>query len=66
MGDYHWTQTDQTDLQNPHGPPQPDTETLLSELGAYYPVVSYPATPEQEPEEEAALDQAILAGVLSP
>lgn len=42
---------------------QPDTEMLLAELGAFYPMVSYP-TQEREPEE--ALDESILAGLVWP
>ena len=45
------------------GSRQPYTETLLAELGAFYPVVIYPAT-QEDPEEQ--LDQVIFAGLVWP
>ena len=47
------------------GTRQPDTETLLAELGAFYPVVSYP-TAQEEPKPEEQLDQVIFAGLVWP
>jgi hypothetical protein len=47
------------------GTRQPDTETLLAELGAFYPVVSYP-TAEEEPKAEEQMDQVIFAGLVWP
>jgi hypothetical protein len=44
---------------------QPDTETLLAELGAFYPVVMYP-TAQEEPNPEEELDQVIFAGLVWP
>jgi hypothetical protein len=45
------------------GSGQPDTETLLAELGAFYPVVIYP-TAQEEPTEQ--LDEVIFAGLVWP
>jgi len=59
-----WTQTDPSDLRDPEGPPLPDTETLLSELGAFYPVVAYPDP--QEDTEESDLERTIYAGLVFP
>jgi hypothetical protein len=47
------------------GTRQPDTETLLAELGAFYPVVSYP-TAEEEPKPEEQLDAVIFEGLVRP
>jgi hypothetical protein len=47
------------------GSRQPDTETLLAELGAFYPVVTYP-TAQEEPKHEEQLDQVIFAGLVWP
>jgi hypothetical protein len=44
------------------GSGQPDTETLLAELGAFYPVVIYPT--QEEPEEQ--FDEVIFAGLVWP
>jgi hypothetical protein len=43
---------------------QPDTETLLAELGAFYPVVIYPTAETPDPEDQ--LDQVIFAGLVWP
>ena len=59
-----WAQPNPADLQQPAGPPVPDTETLLAEV-ASYPVVSYPAAQEQGTPEEA-VDQTIFAGLVWP
>ena len=45
------------------GSSQPDTETLLAELGAFYPVVIYPTAQEEHTEQ---LDQVIFAGLVWP
>lgn len=63
--DYNWRQPNPTDLQEASDPPVPDTETLLAELGAFYPVVSYPAAQEEEREPEEAVEQTIFAGLVS-
>jgi hypothetical protein len=42
---------------------EPDTEMLLAELGAFYPMFSYPT--EEEPAEEA-LDRSIFAALIAP
>jgi len=47
-------------------PPLPDTESLLSELGAYYPVVAYPASQEPTDEPDSEIDQTIYAGLVWP
>jgi hypothetical protein len=49
---------------DPGEPPVPDTETLLAEVEATYPLVAYPA-PQQETGEEA-LDDAIYVGLVFP
>ena len=46
-------------------PPVPDTESLVSELGAFYPVVAYPAGQESE-DVESEVDQTIYAGLVWP
>jgi hypothetical protein len=46
-------------------PPLPDTESLLSELGAFYPVVAYPAE-QQCDDQESEIDQTIYAGLVWP
>jgi hypothetical protein len=53
---------EKTDEEN-GGSRQPDTETLLAELGAFYPVVTYP---NEEPQPEEQLDQVIFAGLVWP
>ena len=60
-----WAQPNPAALLDPTEPPVPDTESLLAEVGSYYPVVSYPASQAAEPPEEA-LDQTILAGLVWP
>ena len=47
------------------GTRQPDTETLLAELGAFYPVVTYP-TAQENPRPDEQLDQVIFAGLVWP
>jgi hypothetical protein len=51
--------------QNVGGSRQPDTETLLAELGAFYPVVTYP-TAQEEPKPDEQLDEVIFAGLVWP
>ena len=63
--DYNWRQPNPTDLQEPGEPPLPDTETLLAELGAFYPMVSYPAVQEEERDPEEAVEQTIFAGLVA-
>jgi hypothetical protein len=46
-------------------PPVPDDESLLSELGAFYPVVAYPAAQQSE-DLDSEVDQAIYAGLVWP
>jgi hypothetical protein len=66
MHDRKWSQPNPEDLQAPSDPPVPDTETLLAELGAFYPVVSYPAAQEADTSEESAVDRTIFAGLVWP
>jgi hypothetical protein len=44
---------------------QPDTETLLAELGTFYPVVAYPTAQEDTAPEEQ-LDAVIFDGLVRP
>lgn len=44
---------------------QPDTETLLAELGAFYPVVTYPTAQESHAPEDQ-LDAVIFEGLVRP
>ena len=44
---------------------QPDTETLLAELGAFYPVVTYP-TAQENPAPQDQLDAVIFDGLVRP
>jgi hypothetical protein len=60
-----WAQPNPDAMIDVADPPLPDTESLLSELGAFYPVVAYPG--EQRSEDEASeLDQTIYAGLVWP
>lgn len=43
---------------------QPDTETLLAELGAFYPMVTYPTQENPAPEDQ--LDAVIFEGLVRP
>jgi hypothetical protein len=68
MYETNWSQPNPADLQEASGPPVPDTESLLAELGASYPIVSYPA-PATEPEDQPAQEQVeetIFAGLVWP
>jgi hypothetical protein len=44
---------------------QPDTETLLAELGAFYPMVTYPNA-QEDPRPEEQLDAVIFEGLVRP
>lgn len=59
-----WPEPTLTD-QPTGGAEQPDTETLLAELGAFYPVVNYP-TAQDEPKPEEQLDAVIFDGLVRP
>ena len=48
----------------PCEPAVPDTESLLSEVGATYPVVSYPC--QQEEAARRQLEETIYAGLVFP
>jgi hypothetical protein len=63
-----WSQPDPQALLEPGEPPVPDTESLLSEVGASFPAVAYPAAQESigDEEEESAVDQTIFAGLVWP
>ena len=59
-----WAQPNPDAMLDVADPPVPDTETLLSELGAFYPVVAYPDP--QEDTEESDLERTIYAGLVFP
>ena len=59
-----WTLPNPDAVLDPGGPPIPDTESLLSELGAAYPVVAYPA--QQEDAGDDQLEETIYAGLVFP
>ncbi len=65
MYEPNWDQPNPADLQSVAEPPLPDTETLLAEVRAGYPAVSYPAAQEDGQDEEQ-VDQAIMAGLVWP
>jgi hypothetical protein len=65
MFEPNWDQPNPADLTNVSGPPLPDTETLLAEVHAGYPAVSYPAA-QEESEDEESVDRAIMAGLTWP
>jgi hypothetical protein len=60
-----WAQPNPDAMIDVADPPLPDTESLLSELGAFYPVVAYPAA-QQSDDDESELDQTIYAGLVWP
>ena len=62
----NWAQPNPTAMLEETDPPLPDTESLLSELGAYYPVVAYPASQEPTDEPDSEIDQTIYAGLVWP
>ena len=59
-----WTLPNPEALLDPDGPPVPDDESLLSELGATYPAVAYPAA--QEDAGESQLEETIYVGLVFP
>ena len=59
-----WTLPNPDALLDPAGPPIPDTESLLSEAGASYPVVAYPAMQDEAGEQD--LEETIYAGLVFP
>ena len=77
MYENDWAQPNPSDLTDPAGPPLadedrlftkealPETEIVLSELGAFYPVVAYPEAQESF-DGEHELDRTIYAGLVSP
>jgi hypothetical protein len=60
-----WAQPNPDDMIDVTDPPLPETESLLSELGAFYPVVAYPAA-QRSDDDESELDQTIYAGLVWP
>jgi hypothetical protein len=60
-----WAQPNPEAMLEPSDPPVPDTESLLSELGAFYPVVAYPAAQRSE-DVDSEVDQTIYAGLVWP
>jgi hypothetical protein len=68
MYESKWSQPNPADMQDAGGPPVPDTESLLAEVGASYPIVSYPApaaSAEDAPAEER-VEETIFAGLVWP
>ena len=59
-----WTQPNPDAVLDAGEPPLPDTESLLSELGASYPVVAYPAQQEEAGEEQ--IEETIYAALVFP
>ena len=59
-----WTQPNPDAVLDSGEPPLPDTESLLSELGASYPVVAYPGQQEEAGEEQ--LEETIYAALVNP
>ena len=59
-----WTLPNPDALLDPGGPPVPDDESLLSEVGASYPSVAYPGSQDSTDEEE--LEETIYAGLVFP
>jgi hypothetical protein len=49
---------------DPGEPPLPDDESLLSELGASYPVVAYPSQQDEAGDEQ--MEETIYAGLVFP
>jgi hypothetical protein len=68
MQERNWSQPDPQALMEPDDLPVPDTESLLSEVGACYPVVAFPAAQETTgPEgEQSTVDKTIFAGLVWP
>ena len=76
MHETNWAQPNPSALQDPAGPPVadteplateglPETEAVLSELGTFYPVVSYPAA-QLSIDGEDELERTIYAGLVNP
>jgi hypothetical protein len=65
MRENDWAQPNPDALVSVEDPPLPDTESLVSELGAFYPVVAYPAAQETE-DLGSEVDQTIYAGLVWP
>jgi hypothetical protein len=59
-----WTLPNPDALLDPEGPPVPDDESLLSEVGATYPSVAYPGAQDETGEEQ--LEETIYAGLVFP
>jgi hypothetical protein len=59
-----WTLPNPDAVLDPGEPPLPDTEALLSELGASYPIVAYPA--QQDEVTDDAIEETIYAGLVFP
>ena len=65
MTDNKWAQPNPSANLEATDPPVPDTEALVSELGAFYPVVAYPAAQRSE-DEGSEVEQTIYAGLVWP
>jgi hypothetical protein len=61
----NWAQPNPDAMVDVADPPVPDTEALVSELGAFYPVVAYPA-PQASEDVDSEVDQTIYAGLVWP
>jgi hypothetical protein len=59
-----WTLPNPDAVLDPGEPPLPDDEALLSELGASYPVVAYPAQQDEAGEDQ--VEETIYAGLVFP
>jgi hypothetical protein len=68
MYEAKWSQPNPADIQEPSGPPVPDTESLVVEVGAFYPIVSYPGPAEAVEGESAqeSVEETIFAGLVWP
>jgi hypothetical protein len=60
-----WTLPNPDAVLDPVEPLLPDTEALLSELGASYPIVAYPAQ-QDEVNDDEAIEETIYAGLVFP
>jgi hypothetical protein len=65
MRETQWAQPNPQALLEASDPPVPDEESLLSEVGASYPMVAYPASQSTE-DAETAVDRTIYAGLVWP
>jgi hypothetical protein len=61
----NWAWPNPDALQDPAGPPLPDTESILSEVSSQYPAVAYPAAQEGDYEDDQ-VEQTIYAGLVWP